>query len=300
MITSKYFNFSRFGLVLKHDFMESWKSHLYRFIGIYALFLVFMLFGGKIAMSIDTFSENFFKVSSGEISKSLSLSSNIAFLLYCSAIYNLFTLILLVGGLIYASTILQPMSTRQTCISYLMLPATMLEKFVSRALFVTVGFGVLMALALLLAEMTRFLFIPFLDVPEHLQRSILPAILDGSIHSDELDKLLMDNGILKPQSSLEKMCALLKDLWVHSLFILGGVYWQRRPFFKTLGVLLVCYIFGFMGILSLNLEAVFQESGMDEGVAWVVVLWVLLLFTWWLSYKLFTRKQVVKPKLRSK
>ena len=33
-----------------------------------------------------------------------------------------------------------------------------------------------------------------------------------------------------------------------------------------------------MGILSLNLEAVFQESGMDEGVAWVVVLWVLLLW----------------------
>ena len=40
MNTNRYFSFSRLALVMKRDFMENWKTNLYRFLGPYTIFFV--------------------------------------------------------------------------------------------------------------------------------------------------------------------------------------------------------------------------------------------------------------------
>ena len=101
--------------------------------------------------------------------------------------------------------------------------------------------------------------------------------------------------------------------WGHSLFILGGCYWQKHPFWKTLGIILLVnqlmIMFAFflaktIGDIDLSIDGEWLETH----VAWVTiegvlgflsVLFALLLaLNWWLSYRCFTRSQVIKPKFR--
>ena len=56
--------------------------------------------------------------------------------------YSWFSLVLTVGGLIAASSMLKPISDKTGSISLLTLPATNAEKFVERALMVTVGYTI--------------------------------------------------------------------------------------------------------------------------------------------------------------
>ena len=84
--------------------------------------------------------------------------------------------ILFFGGSFTASYILESMNTQQKRTSYLMLPATMLEKFLSRFLYVTAGFVIMTTLALLLAEATRFLLMPLFGWAAAFKQSVLPYV----------------------------------------------------------------------------------------------------------------------------
>ena len=44
MDTNNFFSFSRIAMVMKREIMENWKTNLYRLIGIYAGFLLVMVF----------------------------------------------------------------------------------------------------------------------------------------------------------------------------------------------------------------------------------------------------------------
>lgn len=44
MDTNKFFSFPRIAMVMKREIMENWKTNLYRLIGIYAGFLLVMVF----------------------------------------------------------------------------------------------------------------------------------------------------------------------------------------------------------------------------------------------------------------
>lgn len=67
-------------------------------------------------------------------------SPDIFFVRYCTNILGAFIFICLLGSLIYASGILDNMRNKEMRISFLMLPATMLEKYVARFLMATLGF----------------------------------------------------------------------------------------------------------------------------------------------------------------
>ena len=97
---------------------------------------------------------------------------------FANIIAGSFGCMLFIGGTYYASYIMETMNTQQKRISFLMLPATSLEKFVVRGLYVTIGFFVLMMVALLLAEATRFLFQPLFDLPDVFHQSTLPYVID--------------------------------------------------------------------------------------------------------------------------
>ncbi|MBQ8521781.1 MAG: hypothetical protein IJ456_10525 [Bacteroides sp.] len=303
MSSNQYFSFSRIGLVMKRDLMENWKTNLYRFLGPYAGFLMVMIFGYKIAENGRVL----------ENSKIVTDMPNFLFEGYIDKITAAFVLVLLIGGAYYASYIMETMSSQQKRISYLMLPATMLEKFVARALFVTVGFVITAVCALALAEATRYLFLPLFDLPDTFQQSTLPAIWEKITVIDALE--YSGPGAMESRmiDYLADIAALLYLLWIHSFFILGGCYWHKHSFWKVLAAMLVFNIACVIGMVHIaegigaeNAKAIAEwiETNMDwvtiDGILsfCIALLSILIMLNWWLSYKVFTRTQVIKPKFR--
>ena len=100
-------------------------------------------------------------------------------------------------------------------------------------------------------------------------------------------------------------------LWNHSLFILGGSFWYKHPFLKTIGACLAVTILGGIlfassvdsGIWSFLIQRVdenYPHSPQTVNGLLTIISVVFLLFTvfnWWLSYRLFTRSEVIKRKL---
>ena len=278
MNANRYFSFSRLGLVMKRDFMESWKTNLYRFLGPYTIFLLVMWFS---SMNMTNFNE------------------------FSDIVSATFFSVLFFGGSFTASYALETMNTQQKRISFLMLPATSLEKFVARFLYVTVGFVVLSTIALLLSEVTRFLLLPLFDLPDTFKQSTLPSVWQTIMNV----RTFNFNG----SGKMEPVVGWLFLIWIHSFFILGGSYWYKNAFWKTLGlIILVNFFFIFV---SVNLVESLDESVMEEIVLWceanfswvtvtgilsfaIVMFMLLILLNWWLSYRCFTRSQVIKPKFR--
>ena len=151
MDTNHFFSFSRIAMVMKREIIENWKKNLYAFIGLYAAFALVVV-GNMWGMSMNA--ENAFA------------SPDIFFVRYCTNILGAFIFICLLGSLIYASGILDNMRNKEMRISFLMLPATMLEKYVARFLMATLGFIIAAIVGMLLAEVTRYILLPLFDLPD--------------------------------------------------------------------------------------------------------------------------------------
>lgn len=277
MNTNRYFSFSRLGLVMKRDFMENWKTNLYRFLGPYTIFLLVMWFS---SMNMTNFNE------------------------FSDIVSATFFSVLFFGGSFTASYVLETMNTQQKRTSFLMLPATTFEKFFARFLYVTLGFVVLSTIALLLAEVTRFLLLPLFDLPDTFKQSTLP-----SVWQTIMNVRFNFNG----SGIMESVVGWLFLIWIHSFFLLGGCRWYKNAFWKTLGlIILVNFFFIFV---SVNLVESLDESVIEEIVLWceanfswvtvtgilsfaIVMFMLLIVLNWWLSYRCFTRSQVIKSKFR--
>ena len=250
MDTNHFFSFSRIAMVMKREIIENWKKNLYAFIGLYAAFALVVV-GNMWGMSMNA--ENAFA------------SPDIFFVRYCTNILGAFIFICLLGSLIYASGILDNMRNKEMRISFLMLPATMLEKYVARFLMATLAFR-------------------------------------GSYAFN-----------MEYMPLLGEACGWSFLIWSHSLYVLGGSFWYKRAFLKTLGTLIVISILG--SIITVQIVEWIGEEGMmglhdwlEENFQWMTLNKLLAfggaffsaftMFNWWLGYKLFTRSQVIKPKFR--
>ena len=278
MNANRYFSFSRLGLVMKRDFMENWKTNLYRFLGPYTIFLLVMWFS---SMNMTNFNE------------------------FSDIVSATFFSVLFFGGSFTASYVLETMNTQQKRTSFLMLPATTFEKFFARFLYVTLGFVVLSTIALLLAEVTRFLLLPLFDLPDTFKQSTLPSVWQTIMNVRTFN--FNGSGIM------ESVVGWLFLIWIHSFFLLGGCRWYKNAFWKTLGlIILVNFFFIFV---SVNLVESLDESVIEEIVLWceanfcwvtvtgilsfaIVMFMLLIVLNWWLSYRCFTRSQVIEPKFR--
>ena len=263
---------------MKRDFMENWKTNLYRFLGPYTIFLLVMWFS---SMNMTNFNE------------------------FSDIVSATFFSVLFFGGSFTASYALETMNTQQKRISFLMLPATSFEKFFARFLYVTVGFVVLSTIALLLAEVTRFLLLPMFDLPDTFKQSTLPNVWQTIMNVRTFN--FNGSGIM------ESVVGWLFLIWIHSFFLLGGCRWYKNAFWKTLGLIILVNFF-FIFVL-VNLVELLDEGVMEEILLWceanfiwvtvtgilsfaIVMFVLLILLNWWLSYRCFTRSQVIKPKFR--
>ena len=307
MNTNRYFSFSRLTLVMKRDLMENWKTNLYTFLGLFLAFLGVYLFQMYDYIDYDGV-PNAFQTVERYISHHTGAFSVIT---SCLLFY-------------FASDSMRNMRNKEQRLAYLMLPATKLEKFISRGLYVTLGMFVMILLASLLAEAVHWAFMPFFDnLPDKFKICVWPEVWEEiweTITPFQTKKVILGpldyNNLPETLPWVEKsmfieiMLAYLVALWFHSLYILGGSYFGKYAFFKTTGTLiLIGAIVGYI-LSNINPKECFgwfeefarmNEHWLTEDVAVGVtgfIVFCFIVLNWWLSYKLFTRQQVIKPKFR--
>lgn len=211
-----HFSFSRLVSVIKRDLVENWKTNLYRILTCYIIFsliFIFMMYGMN--HSSGNSAEYFYERFCGNVTGIIYIALNL-YMCY------------------FASLILEPMRTKERRISYLMLPATLGEKFVSRALYVTIGTLIIFGCGLLMAELTRLLFVPILGISEEFGRFCL---------ADVWHRILAENqeptfyGESDYSYTLLIMFFTVLITWSHSLYILGGSF-SGKSFHQDHGALL--------------------------------------------------------------
>lgn len=285
------FSMTRVQHIMRRDLIENWKSNLYGLLGIFAACFFPML--GFLWSAERWTEEGYPEVYSYER--------------FCGNMLGIIGMVVSVAMIYYASRIMKCMDNKEKRISYLLLPATKLEKFFSRALFVTVGTALMILVALLALELTHYLLLPLFDLPAVYSQSMLVEVFSMRWAHASVD------ATGEPVYSwwLMQLLVWIFCLWNHSLFILGGSFWYKHPFLKTIGACLAVTILG--GILFANLaeggflvrfadwmQEHYQDTPQTVNGLLTIISVVFLLFTvfnWWLSYRLFTRSEVVKRKL---
>lgn len=285
------FSMTRVQHIMRRDLIENWKSNLYGLLGIFAACFFPML--GFLWSAERWTEEGYPEVYSFER--------------FCGNMLGIIGMVVSVAMIYYASRIMKCMDNKEKRISYLLLPATKLEKFFSRALFVTVGTALMILVALLALELTHYLLLPLFDLPAVYSQSMLVEVFSMRWAHASVD------ATGEPVYSwwLMQLLVWIFCLWNHSLFILGGSFWYKHPFLKTIGACLAVTILG--GILFANLaeggflvrfsdwmQEHYQDTPQTVNGLLTIISVVFLLFTvfnWWLSYRLFTRSEVVKRKL---
>lgn len=205
------------------------------------------------------------------------------------------SLIYLLAIIICGAWIFADMNTKERRITVKMLPATDLEKFLVRFLAVTLGAMIVSLVAFCIADLLRIVvclvagidYVKFClpDFLEMLFTNRQSVITAGSGGNEYMPGVLF--------------MAMSWVVWAQSLYVLGGTLLRRYQFVivSTVHVLL------FIAMAALTAYAVGDiETLIDNpanGPLFFVgggVLSGFALLNWWLSYRVFSRMQVINNK----
>lgn len=188
------------------------------------------------------------------------------------------------------------MKTKEQRITFKMLPATDLEKFIARALYVTVVWWIMAFAAFCVADLFRMLIslIAGIDVVKCLIPEFTSILLGTSEHNH-----FTLNGMTPAEAYAMRALAYAWIFWLYSFYILGGALLRRRQFVLTT---LAHFVLGmvFTPVLVHFTDGVDHEfvremavpllwTGAAVFTAWGVADWIL-------SYKIFRRMQVINNK----
>lgn len=203
-----------------------------------------------------------------------------------------FLIICSIGG----CWIFNNMKTKEQRITFKMLPATDLEKFVARALYATIVWWLMAFVAFCLADLFRMLVsliagVSITGSAVPLFFSMISANTDVNINSLNTNDVAFATAIF--------VMAHAWAFWVHSLYILGGTLFRRRQFVQT--TLAHCVIGLVFTPILINFVDTSYAVALRETIismVWVaaVVFIVWGLVDWWLSYRIFRRMQVINNK----
>ena len=300
------FSFARLGAVLKCDLVE------HRWSNIAAFFIFFAAFLASQLSNMNSIIGTGLRHSIQPDQYMPSLAAN-----FVPFFYGVLSLTLMCAA---ADMCGVPLKTKGRGLNYLMMPATNMEKFVARALVNTILLIVMAFAALLLADLVRMLFVPLFEVKEFYGFT-LPRILGeiGETFSaaysagGEVWGLTADGTIRVTEFSayygvVNVTAMVAAFLFAHSLFILGGCIWRKAAIIKIwitqivvtsavvwIFVKLEPYVLPWLGDVLISLFESEQQAGMTLMSIAIPVLLALTALNWWLSYRLFSRKQVVAP-----
>lgn len=190
----------------------------------------------------------------------------------------LITLISFTVFLFASSTIFRPLKKKEERTSYLSLPASQVEKFLWRLFYVTIGFLFLNFIAVTAMEITHWI------------TDWTKGTVQEGKHVFLFPLIAKEIAISTPPDMADFAIAI----WLSSLFAIGGSLWQKHPFLKTLTALLIIYLLQLSArILPINTQALSDPAYLIIGTFFGL----LCLLNWWISYRIFCRTQIVKPKL---
>ena len=301
------FSFARLGAVLKCDLVEHRWSNIAAFFTLFVAFLVCQFTQMNELIEISHIHSS---ISPEQYMPSLAANCTAFF-------YGVLALTLMCAA---ADMCGVPLKTKGRGLNYLMMPATNMEKFVARALVNTILLIVMAFAALLLADLVRMLFVPLFEVKEFYGFT-LPRILvalgnpfsaaysaGGEVWGPTVDGTVRVIGFSAYYGAVNVTTMVAAFLFAHSLFILGGCVWRKAAIIKIwitqivvtsavvwIFVKLEPYVLPWLGEVLTSLFETEQHAGMTLMSIAIPVLLALTALNWWLSYRLFSRKQVVAP-----
>ena len=264
------FQFSRLLMVMRWDIFTNLKSYLNMMLGMtFALLPFFIMQLYQLSKQYQLFPDT--------IDLSYLGMSQYVLMISSIAMYMLATQIFMV------------MKTTGQREQFLMLPASNLEKYISRFLFSTLGAAVAMITAIVVSDLVQLIF-SFVLLPGHHQSLCLYAVaLLWKIWTTFIENNDSTSALLLSLSIVT--CGVL----VHSFFILCGTLFRKHTIVVS-GILFIAMTYLVIYVIE-SVSDTITTYLMHGDNSWLFSLLIaeLLLggFQYWLSYKVFTRMQVI-------
>ena len=262
------FQFSRLLMVMRWDMFTNLKSYLNMMLGMtFALLPFFIMQLYQLSKQYQLFPDT--------IDLSYLRMSQYVLMIFSIAMYMMATQIFMV------------MKTTGQREQFLMLPASNLEKYISRFLFSTLGAAVAMITAIVVSDLVQLIF-SFVLLPGHHQSLCLYAVaLLWKIWTTFIENNDSTSALLLSLSIVT--CGVL----VHSFFILCGTLFRKHTIVVS-GILFIAMTYLVIYVIE-SVPDTITTCLMHGDNSWLFSIAELLLagFQYWLSYKVFTRMQVI-------
>ena len=262
------FQFSRLLMVMRWDMFTNLKSYLNMMLGMtFALLPFFIMQLYQLSKQYQLFPDT--------IDLSYLGMSQYVLMISSIAMYMMATQIFMV------------MKTTGQREQFLMLPASNLEKYISRFLFSTLGAAVAMITAIVVSDLVQLIF-SFVLLPGHHQSVCLSTMaLLWKIWTTFIESI--DSAGALMLSLLIMTCGVL----VHSFFILCGTLFRKHTIVVS-GILFIVMTYLVIYVIE-SVPDTITTCLMHGDNSWLFSIAELLLagFQYWLSYKVFTRMQVI-------
>lgn len=262
------FQFSRLLMVMRWDMFTNLKSYLNMMLGMtFALLPFFIMQLYQLSKQYQLFPDT--------IDLSYWGMSQYVLMIFSIAMYMMATQIFMV------------MKTTGQREQFLMLPASNLEKYISRFLFSTLGAAVAMITAIVVSDLVQLIF-SFVLLPGHHQSVCLSTMaLLWKIWTTFIESIDSTGALLL--SLLIVTCGVL----VHSFFILCGTLFRKHTIVVS-GILFIVMTYLVIYVIE-SVPDTITTCLMHGDNSWLFSIAELLLagFQYWLSYKVFTRMQVI-------
>lgn len=264
------FQFSRLLMVMRWDVFTNLKTYLNMTLGMTFALLPFLI------MQLYQLSKQD-QLSPDTIDLSYWGMSQYVLMIFSIAMYMMATQIFMV------------MKTTGQREQFLMLPASNLEKYISRFLFSTLGAAIAMLTAIVVSDLVQLIF-SFLLLPGHHQSVCLSTVaLLWKIWTTFIENIDSTGALLL--SLLIVTCGVL----VHSFFILCGTLFRKHTIVVTTILFIAMTYLVIYVIESVPGTITTCLNHGDNSWLFSLLIAELLLggFQYWLSYKVFTRMQVI-------
>lgn len=264
------FQFSRLLMVMRWDVFTNLKTYLNMTLGMTFALLPFLIMQLYQLSKQDQLSPDAIDLSYWGMSQYILFISSIAMYMMATQIFMV-------------------MKTNGQREQFLMLPASNLEKYISRFLFSTLGAAVAMITAIVVSDLVQLIF-SFLLLPGHHQSVCLSTMaLLWKIWTTFIENIDSTGALLL--SLLIVTCGVL----VHSFFILCGTLFRKHTIVVTTILFIAMTYLVIYVIESVPGTITTCLNHGDNSWLFSLLIAELLLggFQYWLSYKVFTRMQVI-------
>lgn len=264
------FQFSRLLMVMRWDVFTNLKTYLNMTLGMTFALLPFLIMQLYQLSKQDQLSPDTIDLSYWGMSQYILFISSIAMYMMATQIFMV-------------------MKTNGQREQFLMLPASNLEKYISRFLFSTLGAAIAMLTAIVVSDLVQLIF-SFLLLPGHHQSVCLSTVaLLWKIWATFIENIDSTSVLLL------SLLVVTSGVLVHSFFILCGTLFRKHTIVVTTILFIAMTYLVIYVIESVPGTITTCLNHGDNSWLFTLIIAELLLagFQYWLSYKVFTRMQVI-------